>query len=395
MSAPASQAQWYLARDGQQFGPLSERELAKFVELGHLQPNDLLWREGFPDWRPALVVFPPRKVAAPPVASMRAPAPAGHAPRREPAPAHQAKPRPAPAFAGPPEGQAERRRFAEVEEPEERGGVLKKVLLAVICLAVIGAAGWYAYPLRDSLMEFAKTLPSRVTGSLAGLRTGDATPKLGGSAQSIDAALQALPVWRIVKRDFPDWYAARLKEAATLAAQNKDEAAIGQHVARALVALRRENAKHALAASAPRLKAVASAFHENLVQLRKLNPQACAEFITRGEASPQVLALMQSSAHVDRLQAQLTAVFEAVADGRGSPRVYPRPSRADYDFLLADLTKRGWSEADQRLFQDLPSAGPDKICQLLHDWFGAQLAIADPGLQLRLLVESLGPLFAG
>src|ERR1044071_5178753 len=63
MSPPVSQNQWYLARDGQQFGPLSEPELAKFIELGHLQPTDLLWREGFPDWRPALVVFPPRKPA--------------------------------------------------------------------------------------------------------------------------------------------------------------------------------------------------------------------------------------------------------------------------------------------------------------------------------------------
>ena len=60
MTAPASQTQWYLAREGQQYGPLSDAELGKFVELGHLQPNDLLWREGFPDWRPALVVFPQR-----------------------------------------------------------------------------------------------------------------------------------------------------------------------------------------------------------------------------------------------------------------------------------------------------------------------------------------------
>jgi hypothetical protein len=59
MSAPGAHSQWYLARDGQQYGPLSETELGKFVELGHLQPTDLLWREGFPDWRPAMVVFPP------------------------------------------------------------------------------------------------------------------------------------------------------------------------------------------------------------------------------------------------------------------------------------------------------------------------------------------------
>ena len=43
MTAPA--IQWYLARGGQQYGPLSEAELAEFIELGHLQPNDLLWRE--------------------------------------------------------------------------------------------------------------------------------------------------------------------------------------------------------------------------------------------------------------------------------------------------------------------------------------------------------------
>src|SRR5215510_7455054 len=64
MPAPSSQHQWYLARDGQQYGPLTDPELAKFVELGHLQATDLLWREGFPDWRPALAVFPPQGAGA-------------------------------------------------------------------------------------------------------------------------------------------------------------------------------------------------------------------------------------------------------------------------------------------------------------------------------------------
>lgn len=48
---------WYLARDGQQFGPLSEPEMNKFNELGHLQATDLVWRKGFVDWRPAGEVF--------------------------------------------------------------------------------------------------------------------------------------------------------------------------------------------------------------------------------------------------------------------------------------------------------------------------------------------------
>src|SRR5215470_15893265 len=97
MSAQASQTQWYLARDGQQFGPLSDSELAKFIELGHMQPTDLLWREGFPDWRPAMVVFPqrPHVAQAAPRSPQPAPAQSHPSPQRgggarvahEPAPA--------------------------------------------------------------------------------------------------------------------------------------------------------------------------------------------------------------------------------------------------------------------------------------------------------------------
>lgn len=48
---------WYIARDGQQFGPLSDAEMRKFNELGHLQSTDLVWHKGFSDWRPAGDVF--------------------------------------------------------------------------------------------------------------------------------------------------------------------------------------------------------------------------------------------------------------------------------------------------------------------------------------------------
>lgn len=59
MSVNPGTVEWYLARNGQQHGPLSETELDKFIELGHLQPTDLLWRAGFDDWRGAAEVFPP------------------------------------------------------------------------------------------------------------------------------------------------------------------------------------------------------------------------------------------------------------------------------------------------------------------------------------------------
>jgi GYF domain 2 len=48
---------WYIARDGQQYGPLNELEVQKYIELGHLLVTDLLWRDGFQDWRPADEVF--------------------------------------------------------------------------------------------------------------------------------------------------------------------------------------------------------------------------------------------------------------------------------------------------------------------------------------------------
>ncbi len=41
---------WYIARQGQQHGPLSEQELMLFVKDGHVQPDDLVWRQGLPDW---------------------------------------------------------------------------------------------------------------------------------------------------------------------------------------------------------------------------------------------------------------------------------------------------------------------------------------------------------
>jgi len=56
-SSPAN-VEWHLVRDGKPFGPLSDVEFLKFVELGHLEQNDLLWRDGFSEWRSASVVFP-------------------------------------------------------------------------------------------------------------------------------------------------------------------------------------------------------------------------------------------------------------------------------------------------------------------------------------------------
>ena len=108
--------------------------------------------------------------------------------------------------------------------------------------------------------------------------------------------------------------------------------------------------------------------------------------------------MLQGSEHTAHLQAQLTSVFEAEPKAASKPRVYPQPRQTDYDKLAADLAKRGWSPADMKLFSDeraLAKAAPDKVCQMVHDWFAAQLSLSDPEAQMRLLVKSFRPVVAG
>ena len=386
--------QWYLAREGQQFGPISEAELAKFIELGHLQPNDLLWREGFPDWRPAMVVFPPRTQT--PQRSAAGPRIAGGSPpSRQPSSleVHTAD-------------NASRARTGlgdEGPETEERRGSGARMAMVLLVIAALGAVSWFAYPYRDRLKDVMGAIPSLATSDAFAIadRKSLEVPPLAGftdTPEMTDAKLQATALWRVLKREFPDWYTQRLAESATLARASKDEAAIGQQMARKLVELRRQQVANALSATLPRLKSVATAFYDNLVQLRQYSTDACYGFISQGEANPAIVTLLQGSAHTSHLQAQLTSVFEAIAEGRKQPRVYPQPRQTDYDKLAADLAKRGWTPADMKLFSDeraLAKAAPDKVCQMVHDWFAAQLSLSDPEAQMRLLVESLRPVVAG
>jgi hypothetical protein len=384
MSGPASQPQWYLARDGEQFGPITEAEMAKLVEMGHLQPNDLLWREGFADWRPALVVFPKR----------------GPAPPRDP---RLARPTPAGArVAGrPTESHASRGDWSDdVNERPRRWGPILAVLLLVLALA---GAGGFAYLNQSQLIALVATLTASSGGAVAVAdpKSLEAPPFAGfraGTAEAIDATLQATALWRVIKREFPDWYTQRVNEAVGLVRDNKDDAVVGQYVARKLVELRRQQAANGLSATLGTLKTVAAAYLQSLGRLRSHGAEACSGFIRQGEAEPQVVALLQGSEHTAHLQAQLTAVFEAIAEGRQLPRVHPQPTQAQYATLASELTKRGWTPDDFRMLstkQAMAKAAPEKVCQLVHDFFAAQLALPDADAQMRLLVDSLRPVFAG
>lgn len=46
-------ADWHYSKGGRSFGPVSGAELKGLAADGRLQPADLVWKEGMPEWRPA------------------------------------------------------------------------------------------------------------------------------------------------------------------------------------------------------------------------------------------------------------------------------------------------------------------------------------------------------
>lgn len=93
MSGPDTNIQWFIARDGKQHGPISDIEIRKLVELSHLKPTDLVWCQGFSDWRSAGSVFPIVEAASQP-APQAAAAPHGASPAPGPGPGPAATPSP-------------------------------------------------------------------------------------------------------------------------------------------------------------------------------------------------------------------------------------------------------------------------------------------------------------
>ena len=81
----AEAAEWYIGRDGRQTGPMSESELGLIVRMGHVQPTDLFWRTGLPEWVTAGAL---RDLIGPSDQSAAA-ARAPPAPSPAPPPAHQ------------------------------------------------------------------------------------------------------------------------------------------------------------------------------------------------------------------------------------------------------------------------------------------------------------------
>ena len=60
-------AEWYWMKDGKKQGPVDTAHLKQLARAGQIQPTDMIWRDGLPNWVPAsqangLDFGPPQRV---------------------------------------------------------------------------------------------------------------------------------------------------------------------------------------------------------------------------------------------------------------------------------------------------------------------------------------------
>jgi hypothetical protein len=214
----------------------------------------------------------------------------------------------------------------------------------------------------------------------------------------LDLRLQTVPVWALIKREYPDWYSSEIGTANGLVADNKPDSDVATLLAQGLVNLRRQNADKALAASSEKLQAIAEAFLNHLKALRAQSVSACFGFISKGETSPAVIQMMEHPETATALNAQADAIFEAISEGTKNPVKHDSAVKSDYDLLIKELGKLGWKEDDLQVFSNpklLAKREPEQVCKMVQEWFVAHLAVQDKAVRDRLLYETLKPVVSG
>lgn len=59
--------EWHLLIGEQRYGPLSFEQLIEFVEQNGVQPDDFVWRTGWPEWKPLDTIMNPSASSTPPI----------------------------------------------------------------------------------------------------------------------------------------------------------------------------------------------------------------------------------------------------------------------------------------------------------------------------------------
>lgn len=439
---------WFIAREGQQHGPLNEKEMQLFVERGHLRPTDLVWQQGFPDWRPATAVFPPKSPAA--ATGHSAPQPT-HPTQGGPASPLNTRPSPAatPAHGGvqtaaqqassslsatqtaspsqefqttgtpetDPTDELPADAFGTGAYAEPRRG--RGRLVATLAVLAVLSGGAYAYwsngsivpgflqsgassdeavPVVKAPTETDGTKTAAISKPLNPPAPTPATAPQSARRAEIDQTLQKGELWQYLKGQYPRWYNSVLDNAEKLEEGDAFDEKLAQVLVARLIELRRQNADKVLAASQQDLTNLASTFLDNLKSLANRGAEPCYTFISKGEASPAVIEAMRNPAAKEPIHTQLLATFKASVAGTKSPVSRQAPQKSDYQALTAELAKIGWNKEDIQLFANpkaLSEAPPSRVCQMVQDWFTAHLSLDNAETQERLLYETLRPVVSG
>lgn len=419
MSEMKSDDPWFIARDGAQHGPLNETEMKLFVERGHLRATDLIWRQGFPDWRPAFSVFPPQPVTpqpsqtAPPNPVTMPPQPAAPRPGPQPAPAGgrsqgldpqfstSGSPQPGLDSSTTPTNESFGDDGIDIDSKPRWGRAIASLVLIG---AVAGVGLWIYVNGTGSIFDQAGTgseaVPVVKAPKVAKAIPREPTPADAEKQQriNIDTRLQSAELWQFLKNQYPAWYASVLKNADGLDQNDSFDRKLSELLVSRLIELRRRNADQVLASSSESLTTVAATFLDNLKFLAGRGPEPCYTFISKGEASPAVVEVMKKPGTSAPIHGQLLATFKASVEGAKTPVKRKAPEKSDYEALTSQLAKIGWNKEDIQLFANpkaLSQAPPARVCQMVQDWFTAHLNLENAETKERLLHETLRPVVSG
>lgn len=307
--------------------------------------------------------------------------------------------------------------FLEDEE-EGRSGWLM-VAAALFLFVLLGAGGLFAYNNQQQISALYADLigdvkkndeiavvraPERATREAAKSDSDSGTTVARLSPPKPVAPENKLPelpilkskLWQFAQKEFGPWTENRLAE---LGQQQRSTQEANNYLVASFVRLRRENAQHAMLASPDSLARVAASFVESLQALTAKGPNACYAFISNGESTPEVAPLYFEPTVGPKLEAQMLAILQAIAEGKASPgNGRPQPTAEDFNALSAALAKRGWTAADLKLFSDptaLSKAEPKLVCRLVTEWFATQTKLSDQATRDELIAASLRPVIGG
>lgn len=460
MTGQANEIQWYIARDGKQHGPLTDVEMRTFVAHNYLRLSDLIWRPGMPEWQSAPTVFPTAfealgeetkpGPARSKTASASLPSQPAHYPNTASARLEShGNDYPEQTASRPDRNLMKRLAIAgvaitligggafalatyrgdEIGTSAENAPVVSAPVADTHPSTVAEAQQPELHPADNSVTTSAPpqnndvimSVPSPTTTASVSSPEPDPAPAAEASNERtqvaaidtqppaaaattgidgspLDQRLQKVAVWSLIKKEYPDWYAAQIGDANKLVAENKSGNEVATLLAQSLVNLRRQNAEKALAASPERLQAIAQAFLDHLKSLRAQSVSACFGFISKGETSPAVVQMMENPETATALNAQAGAIFEAISEGTRNPVKHDSAVKSDYDILIKELSKLGWKEEDLQVFSNpklLAKREPEQVCKMVQEWFIAHLSVQDGSVRERLLFETLKPVVSG